>query len=138
MSLSGPVFWGLGMARILLDLRLEPRLWFFFFKISFIYFLNSIYFIFREREWEGKRKGERNINVWLSLACPLPAGDLACNPGMCPDWDSNQQLFALQASAQSTEPYQPGLFLFLERREGRKKERKRNINVQKKYQSVAS
>ena len=31
---------------------------------------------------------ERNINVWLHLA--LPTGDLACNPGMGPDWESNQ------------------------------------------------
>ena len=37
-----------------------------------------------------------------------PAGDLACNPGMCPDWESNQQSFGLQAGTQSTELYQPG------------------------------
>ena len=32
-----------------------------------------------------------------------PTGDLACNPGMCPDWESNQQLFGFQAYTQSTE-----------------------------------
>ena len=43
-----------------------------------------------------------------------PTGDLASNPGMCPDWESNQQPFVSQAGAQSTEPHQPGLFkLFL-------------------------
>ena len=35
--------------------------------------------------------------------------DLACNPGMYPDWESNQRPFGLQAGAQSTEPHQPGL-----------------------------
>ena len=36
-------------------------------------------------------------------------GDLACNLGMCPDWESNWQPFGLQASNQSTEPHQPQL-----------------------------
>ena len=40
--------------------------------------------------------------------CTTPHGDLAHNPGMCPDWESNQGPFASQASAQSTEPHQPG------------------------------
>ncbi|XP_053785577.1 CYFIP-related Rac1 interactor B isoform X1 [Desmodus rotundus] len=34
-------------------------------------------------------------------------GDLACYPGMCPDWESNQHPFGLQTGAQSTEPHQP-------------------------------
>ena len=29
-----------------------------------------------------------------------PTGDLACNPGMCPDWESNWRPFGLQAGAQ--------------------------------------
>ena len=37
-------------------------------------------------------------------------GDLAHNPGMCPDWESSQRPFGSQAGAQSTEPHQPGLF----------------------------
>ena len=37
-----------------------------------------------------------------------PTGDLACNPGMCPYWESNWQPFGSQASTQSTEPYQSG------------------------------
>ena len=37
-----------------------------------------------------------------------PTGDLACNPGMCPDWELNQRPSVSQASAQSTEPHQPG------------------------------
>ena len=38
-----------------------------------------------------------------------PYWDLTCNLGMCPDWESNQRPFDSQASAQSTEPHQPGL-----------------------------
>ena len=37
-----------------------------------------------------------------------PTGDLAHNPGMCPDWESNQRPFGFQVRAQSTELYQPG------------------------------
>ena len=45
------------------------------------------------------------------LASPAPpTGDLACNPGMCPDWKLNQGPFGSQAGTQSTEPHQPGLF----------------------------
>ena len=35
-------------------------------------------------------------------------GDLAHNPGMCHDWESNQQPFGSQAGVQSTEPHEPG------------------------------
>ena len=37
-------------------------------------------------------------------------GDLAHNPGMCPDCELNRGTFALQAHAQSTELHQPGPF----------------------------
>ena len=37
-----------------------------------------------------------------------PTRDLARNPGICPDWELNQQPFGLQAAAQSTEPHGPG------------------------------
>ena len=40
--------------------------------------------------------------------CVPPTGDLAHNPGMCPDWESNQRPFALRPGPQSTEPHQPG------------------------------
>ena len=40
-----------------------------------------------------------------------PTGDLACNPHMCPDWESNQQHLASQVGAQTTEPHQPGHIL---------------------------
>ena len=57
--------------------------------------------MFREREKER----ERNINVWLPCA-----GDPALNPGLCPDWEPNQQCYGSQAGAPSTEPHQPELF----------------------------
>ena len=55
---------------------------------------------------EEEREGEKHQCVVVSRVSPT--GDLACNPGMCPDWESNQQSFHSQASAQSTEPHQPG------------------------------
>ena len=66
------------------------------------------FYLFLMRGDEREKERERNINVWLPLAC-LPTGDLAHNPGMCPDWELNLLPFGLQASTQSTEPHQPGL-----------------------------
>ena len=77
--------------------------------VIFIYtFLKRFYlFIFRQRGREGEREGEKHQCV---VASHTPTtGDPARNPGMCPDWESNQQLFGSQAGAQSTEPLQPGL-----------------------------
>ena len=44
-------------------------------------------FIFRERGREGEREGEKYQYVVAS--CTPPSEDLAHNPGMCPDWESN-------------------------------------------------
>ena len=66
----------------------------------------KILFIFRERGREEEREGEKHQCVVASHV--PPTGDLAHNPGMSPDWESNQRLFGLQASTQSTEPHQPG------------------------------
>ena len=63
-------------------------------------------FIFRERVWEGEREGEKHRRVVTSHA--PHTGDLALNPGICPDWESNLQPFGPQAGTQSTEPHQPG------------------------------
>ena len=63
---------------------------------------------------EGEREGEKHQCVVASHVAP--SGDLAHNPGMCPDWELNQRPPGLQAGAQSTEPHQPGphiLFLYL-------------------------
>ena len=71
---------------------------FFFFKGTICTFPQD--FIYWERGRETSMCG-----------CLLhtPTGDLANNPGMCPDWESNRQPFGSQAGAQSTEPHQPGL-----------------------------
>ena len=57
---------------------------------------------FRERRQEEDREGEKHQCVVPSHM--PPPGDLACNSGMCPDWESNRRPFGLQASTQSTEP----------------------------------
>ena len=64
--------------------------------------------MFRHRGREGEREGEKHLCVVASHESPT--GDLAHKPGMCPDWELNQQPFGSQASAQSTESHQPGLF----------------------------
>ena len=66
-----------------------------FFKDLFIYF---------ETEGKGEREGEKHQCVVASRT-PL-TGDLAHNPGMCPDWESNWRPFGSQARTQSTEPQQ--------------------------------
>ena len=50
-----------------------------------------------------RRRENQCVASWTS-----PTGDLARNPGMCPDWESNRRPFDLQACTQSTEPHQPG------------------------------
>ena len=85
-------------------------------KLSFIlylFFKRFYLFIFRERVSEAERKGEKHQCVVVSHI-PL-TGDLACNPGMCPDWESNLCPFGSQAHAQSTELHQPGPNQFLTR-----------------------
>ena len=75
---------------------------------NFFLFLKKCYlFIFRERGREGEREGEKHQCVVASRA--LSTGDLARNPGVCPDWELNWQPFGSQAHTQYTEPHQPGL-----------------------------
>ena len=72
-----------------------------------LHFLKRFYlFIFREREREGKHQCVAACRV-------LHTGDLVCNLGTCPDWESNWWPFGLQVSTQSTEPHQPGGLLLL-------------------------
>ena len=83
-------------------------------ELVFFFFLKSL-FIFRQRGREGEREGEKHQCVVASHK--PPTRDLARNPGMCPDWESNRGPFGSQARAQSTELHQPGLswVLILER-----------------------
>ena len=77
------------------------------------YFFKDIFKFIFETEGKGGRKRGRETSMCGGLLC-APSGDLAPNPGMCPDWELNQQLFGLQASTQSTEPHQPGHYFFTE------------------------
>ena len=63
-------------------------------------------FIFRQWGREREREGKKQQCMVTSHV--YPTVDLACNPGMCPDWESNWRPFGLQAGAQSTEPHQAG------------------------------
>ena len=74
-------------------------------------FLRFYLFISRERGREEEREEEKQQCV---AACStLPTGDPACNPGTCPNWESNEQLFGLQSGTECTETHQPGLKLYL-------------------------
>ena len=53
----------------------------------FFIFLKII-FLFRDRGREGEREGEKHQCVVASRT--PPTRDLSHNPGMCPDWESNQ------------------------------------------------
>ena len=58
---------------------------------TFFLFLKRFYLsISRQRRRE--KEGEKHQCVVLSRV--PPAGDLACNPGMCPDWELNQRPFS--------------------------------------------
>ena len=74
----------------------------------YIYFKDFIY-LFLERGREGKREGEKHQCVVASHVPPTE--DLACNSGMGPDWESNQQLVGSQACTQATELHQAGLLV---------------------------
>ena len=71
------------------------KIFYFFLKFLFVHF-----------QREGEREEEKHQCVVAS--CVPPTGNLAHNPGTCPDWEVNQWPFCLQASIQSTEPYSQG------------------------------
>ena len=58
-------------------------------KILCIYFLDG---------GKGDREGEKH--QYVAASCASPTGDLACNPGMCPDWESSRRAFDSQAGTQ--------------------------------------
>ena len=61
-----------------------------FKKILFIHsFIHLFIYLFIESGEEGEREGEKHQCVVASRV--PPTGDLAHNPGMCPDWESNRR-----------------------------------------------
>ena len=77
---------------------------FFFRKAHSLFFFFKFY-LFLEKGREGERGRETSRCGCLSWT---GVGNLACNPGMYPNWESNQRPFGSQAGTQSTEPHQPG------------------------------
>ena len=79
--------------------------------VSFSVSLFKRFYLFSERGEGREKERERNIDVQKKhqlVASHMPPNvNLACNPGMCPDWELNWEPFSSQASAQ-TEPHQPG------------------------------
>ena len=54
-------------------------------KFFIMQLFKKILFTFRERGREEEREGKKHPCVAASRL--PPPGDLACNPGMCPDWE---------------------------------------------------
>ena len=82
--------------------------YFMYSRFCFVLFGGVVLF-FRGRK--GERVGEKHpweIH-WSVASRTPPTGDLAWNPGLCPDWELNQRPFGSLAGTQSTEPRQPGL-----------------------------
>ena len=91
----------LPMAPITSWIKKQFPLFFLFFKLIYFseflnFFKDFIYFL---REGKGGRKEEKHQCVVASHL--PPTGDLAHNPGTCPDWELNRPLIS-QASTQST------------------------------------
>ena len=80
------------------------------------FFHLALHLLFRERR-RGERGGEKHLCVRKTsvASCTPPTEDLAHNPGMGPDWESNWQPFGSQVSAVSTEPHPSGSEWFMSR-----------------------
>ena len=88
------------------------------FSTAYFIFL-KILFIFRQRGREGEK-----YHCVVAPRTP-PTDDLACNPGMCPDWEVNQQPFGLQASTQTTEPSIPARAAYFNKTKWYQKKKKK-------------
>ena len=54
--------------------------------VLFFFFFKDFIYLFLERGKEREREGEKQCVVASHVP---PNGDLAGNPGMCPDWELN-------------------------------------------------
>ena len=81
-----------------------------FCNFVLFFFKDFIYLILERGEgWEKER--EKHQCVVASYVAPT--GDLAHNPGMCPDWESNQQPFGSQSALNLLSYTSRGWILFL-------------------------
>ena len=72
------------------------------------FFLRFYLFISRERGREGEKY------QCMVTSGVVPTGDVAHNPGMCPDWESNQRPFGLQPTLNPLSYTSQGLtFIFM-------------------------
>ena len=71
--------------------------------ISGLYIKNDFFSRFYLINFREKGREEEKHQCMVASHAP-PTGGLARNPGMCPDWEL--------LGAQSTEPHQPGRFIF--------------------------
>ena len=85
-----------GICIIGIDKHYKTGLFFSFFQVFFIYFL--------ERREGREKERERNTD-WLPLVC-APTRVRIHNPGMCLDQESNWRPFALWNDAQLIDPHQ--------------------------------
>ena len=76
-----------------------------------IYFKRFIQLIL-ERE-EGREKERENIGCLTHAHAHALTGEQTCNPGTCPDRESNHQPYASQDDTQPTEPHWSRLLNFL-------------------------
>ena len=75
------------------------------------FFLKDFIYLFLEGGERREKERERNISVRLRLMCPIP-GNLASNPGMCPDWESTQWPFGSQPTLNPLTYTSQGYFFF--------------------------
>ena len=77
-----------------------------------LFYLTVYYFIYRERGRVWEREGKKHPCVRETLikfaSCTHPNQGVAHKLTICPDWELNQQPFALWGDVQPTEPYRSG------------------------------
>ena len=88
----------------------------FIFHLKFVFILTRGLFALLSGREEGERQtsmqGEALIGCLQYVPGPgiihIRMGDQTRNLGMCPDWESNPQLFSYRTTLYPTEPHQPG------------------------------
>ena len=111
-----------------------------FLSLEIFFFFRFYLVIFRETGREGgSKRGRETSKCGCLWSASYWRPDLAHNPSMCPDWESNPRAFGSQAGAQSAESRQPGQILFIFRERRREEEREgEKLNVQGIHLLVAS